>query len=102
MVTNSGEGASEVLTLQKKGGGGGAESFSYAEEGRGGVGDTKGLEVVFTREVEVLAILLAGSEQLPPLKSVCVGGSFSLEGGGEWQHVLDPQFSHYVAPPPCN
>ena len=39
----------------KKGGGGG-ESLSHAEAGEG----TKSFEVVFTRKLEVLAILMGG------------------------------------------
>ena len=75
-----------VLPLRRKGGG---TSLSLAEGGGGG---TKTFRVVFTLQLEVLAILKAGG-----------GGekSFhSLKGGGGARKVLDPRFSHFVAPPP--
>ena len=80
----------------KKGGGG--IVFSHSE-GR----STTSFEVVLTRELEVLAIVMGvggGHKTFPPFKR---GGGHKkfysiLRWGG--QTFLDSRFSHYVATPP--
>ena len=68
----------------------------------GGRGTTS-LEVVLTRELEVLAIL-KGAQNVSTLNKGWGGGggaskSFTLSwGGGGGQKVSDPRFSHFVAP----
>ena len=72
-----GGGANKVLPLQK--GGRGTTSFSHAEGGGGG--DTTSFEVVLTRELEVLAVLIGGGgrERFPPFKTWQGGAeSFTL------------------------
>ena len=86
MVTNYGEGGGGLQNGRgdwqvkfypyKKKGGGGRTSFSHAEGGRG----RNSFEVVLTRELEVLAILMRW-------------------GGGV---VLDTRLFHFVAPPPLH
>ena len=62
-----GGGASEVLPLLK----GGAEKvLAMLEWGRG---STKSFEVVLTRELEVLAIVMGGRKKFPPFKRRGVG-----------------------------
>ena len=56
---------------------------------KGGGGGTICCQVVLTQEVQVLAILMAGTTSFHPLK-------------GEGQKVLDQRFSHFLASPPCN
>ena len=78
----------------KKVGGEGEKSFSHPE------GDKKSFGVVLTRVLEVLAILMG----VRSAKRVGGGGRARkvlpcLERGGA-QKVLDPLFSHFVAPPP--
>ena len=63
-------------------------------------GGTKSFEVVLTRELEVLAIVMGGRKKFPPFKRHGTR-SFTLSGGGA-QKVYDPRFSHFVAPPPHN
>ena len=88
----------------RSGGGGGEVKFNPYEKGQKSFNhaegrDTKRIEVVLTHEPKVLAILMGGGghgkfhprgdkEVLP-----------CLEGGGGLK-VLDPRFSHFVAPPP--
>ena len=91
------------------GGGGQVKFYPYKESGGGGLflallkrgwGDSFGVHL--SRELEVLAILRGDAKSLHPLK--CVWG-----GGGReifylvfrWDaYILDPRFSHFVAPPP--
>ena len=65
----TGGGVSEVLPIQK-GGGGFGKGFSHGE-----VGDTKGFEVVLTWELEVLTILMGGAKSFHCFKS---GGAKSF------------------------
>ena len=74
-------GRSEVLPLQK----GGRKSFSHAGSGEGGGGGVQNkFEIVLTRELEVLAILMwgwGGAKSFHPLK----GGRekfYPVLGGG--------------------
>ena len=61
---------------------------------------TKGFGVVLTRVLEVLTILNGGGAQKVSTlqKGGCKKCLPCLEGGS--QKVSDPQFSHFVAPPP--
>ena len=64
------------------------------------VGGTQCLEVVLTRTLESLAIMKGRTKSPPPLP--LKGGPRKLswwEGGGA-QKLSDPQFSHFVGPPP--
>ena len=78
--------------LQKKGGR--RKSFSHAVGG----GGTQSFEVVFTWELEVLAILNWGGGALKAFSPLKGGGSkkfypvLSGRGGGRAQNVLDPRF----------
>ena len=60
-------------------------------------GDTKRFEVVLTRELEVLAILMGGGKGLIPLEGRAQKVVPCLERWGGVQQVLDPLFSHFVA-----
>ena len=87
-------GASEVLPLQKKRGG-----DKVLASLKGG---TKGFGEVLIRVLEVLTILEGGHKRFPPCKKKGGGGGHNkfdpvLRGS---QKVLDPRFSHFVAPPP--
>ena len=57
-------------------------------------------EVVLTWELEDLAILKGGATSFNSLKGG--GGVLPCIGGGRSQTVLNPQFSHFVCPPPHN
>ena len=87
----TGGGACEVLPLRK-----GAENVLAMLKG----GGTKCFEVVLTRELEVLAIVMGGGhKRCPPFKGGAQNVLPCLKGGRA-QQVLDSQFSHFVAPPP--
>ena len=73
---------SEVLPLQKEGGG--AEKVLAMLKG-----GTTSFGVVLTQELEVLD---RGER----------GKFYPVLGGGGAQKVLELQFSHFVAPAPCN
>ena len=81
-----GRGASEVLSLQNEEGG--RQSFSHTNGG----GGTTSFEVVLTRELDVFAILMGGTNSFHPFKKKRGGGQKvlpCLEGGGG-QNVSDP------------
>ena len=86
-------------------GGGGQVKFYPYEKGGGGTKNVSGgegaqsFEVVFTWELEVLAILKGDRKNFPLFKRGVQKVVSCLEGGGA-QKVLDPRFSHFVAPPP--
>ena len=67
----------ESFTPMKRGGG---KSFSRAEGGGGG--GTKRFEVVLTRELEVLTIVIGGCKKFPPFKRWAQKVFHCLEGGG--------------------
>ena len=67
---------------------------------------TKGLEVVLTWKLEVLAILKEGAQHLHYSKAGGGGGGWRRKKcypglkGGRAQKVSDPRLSHFVAPLP--
>ena len=91
-------GGGGACELQK---GRGAIRFGHAEGG----GGTTSFEVVLTRELEVLAIVIGGCKKFPfhPLKGGGGGRNKFYPvlrgGGGGVQTVLDPRFFHVVNPP---
>ena len=92
-VTSYREGASEVLPLQKRGGG---KGFSHGIWGAQQVW----IEVVLIQELEDLAVVMGGgggAKSFQPLKGVCVQ---KVWRGA--QTVTEPRFSRFVAPPPRN
>ena len=68
--------------------------WGWGERGR------KRFEVVLTRELEVLAILMTGCKTFPPFKRGARKVLPCLERVA--QKVLDLRFSNFVAPPPRN
>ena len=81
--------------------------YPYRKEGGGemlkGRG-TKSFEVVLTRELEVLAIVIVGgggggAKSFHPQKGGRRKKFYPVLRGGA-QKVSDPRFSHVVAPPP--
>ena len=87
-------GACEVIHLQN-GGGGGRISFSHVEGGGGHnkFGDSFYVVAWSFSHIE------GGSKKFPVLKRMAAK-IFTLSGGvGGFGKVLDPWFSHFVAPP---
>ena len=81
---------------KKAGGGGGRKSFSHAEGGA-----QTGFGVVFTRSLEVLAILYGGAKSFHSLKG---GGGHKkyypvLRGGGGAPTNLGPAVFPFCSPP---
>ena len=71
------------------------KGFSHAEGG-----GTTNFEVVLTRDLEVLAIVMGVAKCFYPLRRGVQKVLPCLEGGT--QKGSDPRFSHFVAPPPRN
>ena len=77
-------GGGHVKFYPPRKGGRGGKSFSHPEGGGGG---TKGFEVVLTRELDVLAIVMGGRKKFPPFKT---GGTTSF----------GPAIFPFCSPPP--
>ena len=86
-------GSGQVKFYPYNKGGGGRKSVSHAEGGH------KTFWIGLIREFEVLATLMGGAKSFNPLKGRRKR-LYPLVKGGGGAKVLDPQFSHFVAPPP--